>query len=92
VGILATSYREQGWEMSLADDLELDDLPLVTRDDDGQTALQPVAEVLLGERASQAILERGLMPVVSCKDRNAARLVRFQSLADPPVALAGAWA
>jgi type VI secretion system protein ImpC len=89
--LLAAAYREQGWGMTLADNLQIDDLPLVTLDDAGETKLQPVAEVLVGERAMQAILDRGLMPVVSFKDRNAARLVRFQSLADPPAAPSGPW-
>jgi hypothetical protein len=32
------------------------------------------------------------MPFLSRADRNAARLLRFQSLALPPAALAGPWA
>src|SRR5262249_40269140 len=56
-GFLAASFREQGWEMSLAEHLQIDDLPLVTFERDGERRLQPVAEVLLGEPAMQAILD-----------------------------------
>jgi len=51
--------------------------------------LQPCAEVCLTERAVEAILARGIMPLVSVKGRDAARLVRLQSIADPPAALGG---
>ena len=51
--------------------------------------LQPCAEVCLTERAVEAILARGIMPLVGFKDRDAARLVRLQSIADSPTALGG---
>jgi type VI secretion system protein ImpC len=47
--------------------------------------------VLLSERAGTVILESGLMPFLSYKDRNAARLMRFQSIASPSAGLPGAW-
>ncbi len=39
----------------------------------------------------QAILERGLMPLLSRRDRPSARLMRWQSIAEPAAALAGPW-
>ena len=89
--LLARSFRDRGWAMSPGDDLELGGLPAHTIREGGESSLQPCAEVLLTERALGAILERGLMPFMSFPDRDAVRLVRFQSLADPPAALAGAW-
>ncbi len=53
--------------------------------------MKPCAEVMLGEHAGAAILTRGIMPLLSYRGRNAARLMRFQSLADPPAALPGSW-
>jgi hypothetical protein len=47
--------------------------------------------VLLTERAGEAISGRGLMPLLSYKNRNAVRLMRFQSIAAPFSPLAGAW-
>lgn len=65
------------------------DLPAFTFSADDEERLQPCAEVCLTERAIDAILSRGIMPLVSFKDRNAIRLVRLQSIADPPAALLG---
>jgi type VI secretion system protein ImpC len=56
---------------------------------DGEERLQPCAEVALSERALEAIFACGVMPLVSLNDRDAARLVRLQSIADPPAELAG---
>ena len=52
---------------------------------------KPCAEALLTERAAVRLLESGLMPLLSFKDRDTARLARFQSAADPPTPLAGRW-
>jgi type VI secretion system protein ImpC len=43
------------------------------------------------ERVTTALLGRGLMPFVSARDRNSARLARFQSIADPAAPLVGPW-
>lgn len=90
--LIGMSFVESGWEMSLNDQLELDDLPAVTFKLDGESALKPCAEVLLAERGGEAMLSQGVMPLMSFKNRNAARLLRFQSIAEPLTALAGPWA
>ena len=89
--LLAMSFAERGWAMSPGEHLELGQLPAHAYREDGESKLQPCAEVLLTEHALEAILGRGVMPLMSFPDRNAVRVVRFQSLADPPAALAGAW-
>ncbi|MCC8998081.1 MAG: hypothetical protein LM522_01060, partial [Candidatus Contendobacter sp.] len=71
--------------------LDVEDLPMHIYEEAGERVMQPATEALLGERAMSAILARGIMPLLGQRQRNAARLARFQSLADPPVALAGAW-
>lgn len=89
--LAALNYVENGWENGLGDVLELDDLPAHVYDDSGERVMQPGTEVLLGERALQNLLGRGFMPVLGHRQRNAVRLARFQSLADPSSALAGRW-
>jgi len=89
--LAASSYVENGWEDGLGDTLELDDLPAHVYEDSGERAMQPGTETLLGERASQNLLTRGFMPILGHRQRNAVRLARFQSLADPAMALAGPW-
>jgi len=68
--------------------LDVPDLPAHVRDVDGERELKPCAEHLLSVRIGEEILKRGLMPVLSFRDRNAARFLRLQSIADPPAALA----
>lgn len=64
-------------------------LPAFVSITDDEPQLQPCAEVWLAEVAVETILARGIMPLVSLRDRDAARLVRLQSIADPPTTTAG---
>ena len=58
---------------------------------DGEKRLQPCAEVALSDRAGEALVNAGLVPLLSYKNRNAVRLMRFQSIATPAQALRGPW-
>jgi type VI secretion system protein ImpC len=49
----------------------------------------PAAEAILGERAVERILDRGLMPLIAIRDSDRVRLLRFQAIADPPAPLGG---
>jgi type VI secretion system protein ImpC len=89
--LIARAFAASGWACSPGDVLDLEDLPALTYDDEGETRLLPCAEVLLSERAAEAILARGPMPFMSYRNRPTVRLARFQSLAEPPTALAGPW-
>lgn len=89
--LLGQSFTERGWSMEPGDRLDVEDLPAHVYDEDGEKKLKPCAEVLLSERAGTEILRRGLMPWLSYRDRNAARLLRFQSIADPATGLSGPW-
>jgi type VI secretion system protein ImpC len=89
--MIATSFLENQWEMSLGDHLEIADLPAVIFTVEGETQLKPCAEAYLHERLAESFLARGVMPLASFKNRNAARLLRFQSIAEPPRTLAGPW-
>jgi predicted component of type VI protein secretion system len=53
--------------------------------------LQPCAEAALTERAGETMVEAGLIPLLSYKNRNAIRVMRFQSIAKPAQALRGPW-
>jgi len=90
--LAAQTFRHDGWSMDLDQHLELADLPSHSYREDGEVRQQPCAEWLLGEAAGTALLSRGLMPLLSYRNRNAARLLRWQSIADPAQALRGAWA
>jgi type VI secretion system ImpC/EvpB family protein/type VI secretion system ImpB/VipA family protein len=70
-----------------ADPGQLAGLPAYVTGDGDESHVQPCAELWLNERALGAILDRGIMPLVSVKDTDVVRLVRLQSIADPPTAL-----
>lgn len=90
--LIAAAFAENGWNFTPGDVLELDDLPAHVYEEADQRVMQPATEVLLGEQAMQAVLARGIMPLLGHRQRNATRLARFQSLAEPVAGLAGAWA
>ncbi len=89
--LIGRSFTAHGWEMEPGDELEIGDLPAHTLERDGEPQLQACAEAYLTERAGQAILSRGVMPLLSYRNRNAVRVLRFQSLADPVKPLSGPW-
>ena len=85
------AFTEDGWNMDLAAGLDIGDLPSHIYRQDGESRQQPCAEVATGESAGEAILQHGVMAVLSYRNRNAARLLRWQSIADPLQPLQGAW-
>jgi type VI secretion system protein ImpC len=89
--LIGRAFAASGWDMAPGDELELEDLPAHVHDDGGEKRLQPCAEAALADRAAETILAAGLMPLLSRKDRNAVRLMRFQSIAHPAQALSGSW-
>jgi type VI secretion system protein ImpC len=90
--LLAQSFSEAGWEMRPGMQQEVDGLPLHVYKRDSESVAKPCAEALLTEPAVERMLDLGVMPLVSPVGRDAARVVRFQSLASPPAPLAGPWA
>lgn len=87
----ARAFLDSGWAMRPGDGADLDGLPLHSFDDDGERRMLPCAEVLLGERAAATMLGRGVIPVLSHRNKNAVRIARIQSLADPVAPLSGPW-
>jgi type VI secretion system protein ImpC len=55
------------------------------------TSFAKVEIALLTEDAAEAILDRGLMPLMSIKAADTIRMPRFQSIAMPFAPLAGRW-
>ena len=89
--LLAQSFNEAGWDMKPGSISEIDRLPLHVYEKNGESESKPCAEVLLTEDAAQRILDEGLIPLVSFKDQDSARVMRFQSIAEPLRGLAGPW-
>jgi type VI secretion system protein ImpC len=70
---------------------DIDGLPLHVYQEDGETKIKPCAEAVLTFNTAEKILDKGLMPIVSFKDTDRVRLVRYQSIASPPTHLRGRW-
>ena len=71
--------------------MEIDGLPLHVYEAEGEEQVKPCAEMLLTERDVEWILDQGYMALASIRGRDAARLVRFQSIAKPAARLSGRW-
>ncbi len=89
--LLGQAFAGDGWNARPGARLLIGGLPLHLYTEDGEQRIQPCAEMLMTESGAESILEQGFMPLASIKDQDAVRLVRFQSIADPPAPLAARW-
>ena len=89
--LIARAFSEYGWELRPGVFQEIEGLPLHVYEEEGEAQIKPCAEVLLTMRSAEAMLERGLMPLLSFREADRVRLARFQSVADPATPLAGRW-
>jgi type VI secretion system protein ImpC len=89
--LLAQRFAVSGWTMRPGAAREIGGLPLHVFGPRADRRATPCAEVVLTESAAEAIMEQGIMPLLSFPGRDTVLLARFQSIADPPVRLAGRW-
>lgn len=89
--LLAQSFAEAGWDMRPDDHTDIEDLPAFTYTEEGENKMLPCAELFMPERSAEAIMGMGIMPIVSYRSRDMAKLMRFQSVARPVSRLAGPW-
>ena len=90
--LLGQSFGSEGWDLRPGTRAVISGLPLHAYESAGEQQIKPCAEVLMTETDANWILEQGCMPLISVKNQDAARLLRFQSIAQPPAPLSGAWA
>jgi type VI secretion system protein ImpC len=89
--LLGQSFGKCGRQMRTGTVAEIERLPLHVSTRNGESTAKPCAEVLLTEEMVGAMIEAGLMPLVSFKNRDSVRAARFQSITDPAHPLAGPW-
>jgi type VI secretion system protein ImpC len=89
--LLGQAFTSYGWDLQPGAQQEIRGLPLHVYEADGERQLKPCAEMLMTERDADWILERGFMPLVSIKNQDVVRLLRFQSIAEPLARLSGPW-
>ena len=91
LALLGEAFAENGWRLRPGSAQEVGGLPLHVFTDDGERRIKPCAEAALSGRALEALLDAGVMPIVSAYGRDVVRLARFQSIASPAAPLAGRW-
>lgn len=89
--LLAQAFTHYEWDLSPGNVQDIKGLPLHIYKAHDETIIKPCAEVMLSERAAENILDKGIMALASFQNQDSARLIRFQSLADPLAALSGRW-
>jgi type VI secretion system protein ImpC len=85
--LIGRAFTARGWEMDPGDEREIGGLPVYTFRKDGVQEMQACGEHFLTEKQINALLQAGLVPFASYRDRDVVVAVRFQSIADPPAAL-----
>ncbi len=89
--LLAQSFSEYGWQMGGRLKQDIERLPQHVYKHNGETVYTSCAEVQLTDAACDQLMEYGLIPLVSYKNSDHAKLTRIQSIADPVAKLKGRW-
>lgn len=89
--LLCRSFSADGWSFHPDSNRRLDGLPFFTYQEGGESALKPVAEAFLTDKAAERMMKQGVMPLLSARHEGAALLARFQSISAPARALAARW-
>jgi type VI secretion system protein ImpC len=91
VCLLGHAYNRHGWNFRPGKVSKLEGLPVHSFTRAGLAVTMPAGEVWLTEKATEHIMEMGIMPLAAIKNSDALQLLRFQSIAMPPRPLAGPW-
>ncbi|MGD9560735.1 MAG: type VI secretion system contractile sheath large subunit [Pyrinomonadaceae bacterium] len=89
--LLAGTFSELNWQFGQQFMTDVGGLPLHMYKRDGQTVYQPCAEVQLSQNAAELLADHGIMPIVSFKNTDQVRLLRFQSISESAPTLKGRW-
>jgi type VI secretion system protein ImpC len=78
--LIIDAFQEAGWQLAESLLMDIDDLPLVVYNDGTGSAIKPTAECLITEKVAGKILSSGLVPLLSYRDRNQARVHQLRSI------------
>jgi predicted component of type VI protein secretion system len=79
---LARSFMKSGWDMRPGESAMTGDLPLHNYESDGKTIIQPCAEIPLTEAGAARIIQQGIIPLWSVKNRDQVHSGDFFTLYD----------
>jgi type VI secretion system protein ImpC len=88
---LAAAFNRSGWSMRPGQVDAVPRLPMHIIDDDGERVAKPCAEARLTMRAAQALVNRGIMPLLSVQNQDIAQVGHFRSLSATEPRLRGRW-
>jgi type VI secretion system protein ImpC len=86
--LLAEAFAADPSDLDSREAGEVTGLPVHQFTRDGETQVKPCAEAWLSDRAAEAILRQGIMPVMSVRGRDAVQLLTLRALSNPPMPLA----
>ena len=89
--LLAQAFSRYGWDFHPGVIDEIDGLPTHVFEEGGGTEMKPCAEAWLTTRAADAILARGLIPLLPMKGQDVVRAADVRSVAALERSLAGRW-
>lgn len=90
--LLGEAFARAGWGFRQGGlGADVDDLPTLIREIDGERALVPCAEALLRGKALEFVTEHGAIPLLSHADRASVRLGGLHSLSATGAEVAGRW-
>jgi len=87
---LARQFTDNGWMLDAGSGGEVESLPVLIDTTGPDRHARPTAEAFLTDSAANALLDRGLIPLVSIQHRDAARIPRLVSVRGTK--LAASWA
>jgi len=79
---LAREFIKSGWDMRPGESAMTQDLPLHSYEEKGKTAVQPCAEIPLTETGAARIIQQGIIPLWSVKNRDQIHSGDFFTLFD----------
>jgi type VI secretion system protein ImpC len=74
-------FLENGWQLDLNTGGSVGDLPMHRYRKDMEMVMKPCAEAWLTDRAGEALLSRGFIPVLSVKNSDSVQIYKIRSLA-----------
>ena len=89
--ILGQAYRQYGWQMGQFLRGYIENLPLYTYQQGGETKTTPCAEIVLTENSLEIILEQGLIPLISFRNSDKVKIEKISAVALPITNLEGRW-
>jgi type VI secretion system protein ImpC len=87
--LIAEGFSDMGWDAQPGDALDISGLPAHVYESKGEQQMTPCAEVVMTESEASALMDRGLIPLLSIKNTDRVHVAGFRSITGKP--LAGRW-